>query len=899
MLVAPAASLSNSASWTARFNGPGNRDDWGVGSVADSFKTYVVGTSMGGSIVAPTNNDYETIAYNSSSGSEAWSARYDDGGADEAAAIAISPDGTKIFITGASTGAGSGFDYATIAYSAFNGKQLWVARYNGPANGADKATSISVSTDGTRVFVTGESAGSGSGSDYATVAYSTTSGSQQWVARHNGSGNANDVARAISADAANVYISGQSSGNGSAKDYTTAAYSQSSGSQLWATNYNGPGNGDDGAWSIAVNGSNVFVTGESAGSGSGSDYATISYNAVTGGQQWASRHNGSANGYDGAFSVAASPNGKRVYVTGGSSNSGSGVDFATLSYDAASGEQTWLKTYNGTANDSDYGVAIKVSPDGSRIYVAGDGTSSSNGQDFVTLAYYLTGYELWTAVTDSDYERVWLGNTLSLNPDGSKLFVTGGSTSMLGGYDIFTASYNSATGTEGDPVDTVTYNGPASGEDYPGDLVVSPDGSRYCIFGSSEYEPTNLTSGVTGSDLTTVCYNSADNSVIWEARYNPNPQHIGDEHPTAYGAHAAMNSDGSRIYVTGQSIDAGNDGNRDSDIVTVAYDSAGNQLWARTYVGTVGNDFGYSVAISPDGNSVYVSGSTETDNSVYPSYSDVILLAYDSAGQQLWVSSYDDPLTVSDSVGTMVLTPDGSKIIVGGTGLYAYDINGNQLWSDDAANAIFSLRASDDGQKFFTSSYSNYTYTIEASDTATGNQIWVNNYIGVTSQGMLGTPQLEMSPDGSRLYLAGTKFGAPSSCISSNPDALLVAYNAATGAQIWDRVFDDPDHCQDSGISLAVSPGGDRIYVAANTSRVIALTALRHDVTTIAFDASGNQLWTDSYTGANPERWLQMGGIAVSPNGSRLYSFGFDSPNATAGWGISSTDWFNLVHSAL
>jgi len=52
--------------------------------------------------------------------------------------------------------------------------KLWVARYNGSGNGDDKASSLRVSPDGTKVFVTGASTGSTSSADYATVTYSVT-----------------------------------------------------------------------------------------------------------------------------------------------------------------------------------------------------------------------------------------------------------------------------------------------------------------------------------------------------------------------------------------------------------------------------------------------------------------------------------------------------------------------------------------------------------------------------------------------------------------------------------------------------------------------------------------------------------------------------------------------------
>jgi hypothetical protein len=71
-------------------------------------------------------------------------------GLDVAHALAVSPGGRIVFVTGASCGAGTGLDFVTIAYDAITGTQLWLSRYNGPGNRTDSARSVAVSPDGRR-----------------------------------------------------------------------------------------------------------------------------------------------------------------------------------------------------------------------------------------------------------------------------------------------------------------------------------------------------------------------------------------------------------------------------------------------------------------------------------------------------------------------------------------------------------------------------------------------------------------------------------------------------------------------------------------------------------------------------------------------------------------------------
>src|SRR5215831_6583220 len=198
-----------------------------------------------------------------------------------AASMAVSPGGTRVFVTGYSFLPTTHNDYATVGYSAATGKQLWVRRYNGPANRHDFATSVAVSPGGARVFVTGQSSGGATSIDYATVAYTAAAGRRLWVSRYNGPANASEASSvAVSPAGTTVYVTGFSEGPAAEDDYATVAYSAATGGQRWVSRYAGPSNGNSSACCMAVSpgGTRVFVTGYSyGGTTTGIDYATVAY----------------------------------------------------------------------------------------------------------------------------------------------------------------------------------------------------------------------------------------------------------------------------------------------------------------------------------------------------------------------------------------------------------------------------------------------------------------------------------------------------------------------------------------------------------------------------------------------------------------------------------------------
>jgi hypothetical protein len=229
--------------------------------------------------------------------------------------------------------------------------------------------------------VTGTSYGSATADDYATVKYDAF-GDQLWVARYDGPGNNDDDARSIALDeSGNVYVTGHSWASGSYDDYTTIKY-DASGNPLWVARYIGPGTDEANCLSLDSSG-NVYVTGYSWAMGTYDDYATIKYNSV-GVEQWVARYSGPGSGYDNARSIAIDTSGN-IYVTGYSQGGGPDYDYATVKYNAT-GNLLWVARYNGPQSGTDCAYSFALDG-GGHVFITGYSYGSGTDTDFATIKY--------------------------------------------------------------------------------------------------------------------------------------------------------------------------------------------------------------------------------------------------------------------------------------------------------------------------------------------------------------------------------------------------------------------------------------------------------------------------------------------------------------------------------
>jgi len=382
----------------------------------DPFKNvYVTGYSG-----APPDYAFITVKY-ASNGTRQWIAQYKNFGFSDHRAQALVVDSAgNVYVTGYSFGANTYVDYATIKYNP-DGIQQWVARYSGSGGSTDLPRAIAVDQKG-NVYVTGESFDTSQTWDYATVKYGAD-GAEKWVARYNGSGNSDDRASRLSLDSqGNVYVMGSSIGQGTQYDYALVKYDPP-GNQQWVARYNGNANGNDYAYAFAMDRlGHSYIAGVTADTASfrGVTWTIAKFDA-SGVLQWTSGLAGIVDIWSGADPIAlALDDSLNIYVAGSSFSLGSRFDFLTLKFDP-SGVLIWKRFYTyGTGSDRPVDMSLDSR---GNIFVTG-GSAGEHGGGFATLSYDRNGNVRWVARLEGPEHSPIASSALVVDNSGS-IYVTG------------------------------------------------------------------------------------------------------------------------------------------------------------------------------------------------------------------------------------------------------------------------------------------------------------------------------------------------------------------------------------------------------------------------------------------------------------------------------------------
>lgn len=621
--------------WTRRWNGVTNNSDY-LKKISVSSNGDVV--ASGYSFKSTTSNDFTTVKYNTS-GDLLWVSQYNSTFNNDDQVTNLKVDNQKnVYVCGISRGSGLGYDFAVVKYNSA-GVEQWSQRYDSPGSNNDEARSVDTDADG-NVIVGGFSYQPGTQFDFATVKYNSA-GVQQWIRFYNGE-NLYDKAADLKTDVAgNIYVTGSSINTATGSNDVVILKYNTAGTLTWTKSYDGPGNLDDIPVKLVLNNSQEPVVTASSYSyffsilcGS-SDYLALQYSPA-GNLEIETRYDGSGLGDDESVAICTDNKGNS-FITGFSYDDNSDYDYATLKYNSA-GAPLWAVRYDGGNNGTDKPVSIGTDLSGN-VYVTGTSRGSSGNNDITTVKYNSSGTYQWEARYNGPANGDDQATGFSVDAAGNS-FVTGFSEGTGSGKDYVTIKYSPA----GVQQWASRFNGPGNSNDYSNAICIDVSGNSF-VTGKATGVSTLL-------DIYTIKYNSSGVQQ-WAAVFN------GAANDSDEADCIALDPSGN-VLTGGKSKSSSSD----ADGIIIKYNSSGNQQWFRTFSGSALNSKDEIISVAADNsNNIIASGST---NNLISGY-DILTIKYNSSGDVLWNASLNGTAGSDDRPNSLLLDQAGNSYITGYT----------------------------------------------------------------------------------------------------------------------------------------------------------------------------------------------------------------------------------------
>jgi hypothetical protein len=376
-------------------------------------RLYVLTTSNVGS--APAHITV-TALKPASRGATLWTAHAPTPLTTRAKALALSPDGRTVVVTGQADylpnlNARLQTYWFTAAFDAATGRALWSALFR--ASGADAPVAIAVSPRGDAAYVTGTSTYM-QFTEWNTVAYGTRTGKRLWGQRYGGQAGGNNVpaALATSPNGDRVFVTGtsehpQHTGQ-HVWDVAVAAYDARTGRVLWLRLARVGASQYPTAMAVSPKGDAVYVAGHATtGTVTTPVAETLRLAYATNGRPLWQSHLALATAVD-AVGIVVSPKGDRVYVTGARSAAvapaaGVPAQQATIgvqAVDARTGRATWTASYAPPAGASAVPRRLVLDRTGTHLYVAADLVPAPTLGYPLVVSFTSAGKVAWTARYD-------------------------------------------------------------------------------------------------------------------------------------------------------------------------------------------------------------------------------------------------------------------------------------------------------------------------------------------------------------------------------------------------------------------------------------------------------------------------------------------------------------------
>jgi len=422
-------------------------------------------------------------------------------------------------------------------------------------------------------------------------------------------------------------------------------------------------------------------------------------------------------------------------------------------YYTASVKQEWVARYNGTDSLIDGATAVDLQ---GNVYVTGATTSSTTSYNMLTIKYNPAGVQQWAQIyTGNNNYYNDVSRAITVDTSGN-VYITGESypTSSR----VFTTISYTSGGTQRWVQTYTTYGGQASNkcimQDHAGNIIVG-----------------GTSTGTAGSTYYTVLKYSSTGTLLWSANYaGPASPHL--------DVLKALTVDASNnVYASGYSMGVGTN----YDITTVKLSSSnGSQLWVARYNNADnGDDFGYSNAISNNGN-IIVTGNAHRNSG----NDEVVVISYNpSSTTPNWVSIYN---TDTHDYAYQALCNDANNIYIGGykgdantSGLLAlkYNASGNLLWYKNSLyDSLFVFKSAglDVADNLYctgtTKNNNGYSDITTQKLNSSGDIQWRVTYNGTGNN--IDVPTQVMISDNGNAYVCGNSIGN-----STNYDFITIKYS--------------------------------------------------------------------------------------------------------------------------
>ena len=575
--------------------------------------------------------------------------------------------------------------------------------------------------------------------------------------------------------------------------------------------------------------------------------------------------------------LAASDTSEFVFATGFDSVAPPTQRATVQAMSVSTGELIWEQTFNSGIGQVFVQAprAIALSPDGTRVYVAGSENEVVGGEllGFATLGCYLTadGSLQWIQRQTPMASQLLAYEQVAVSTDGSAVFASGGDGLGQGG-TAYLSAYEAQSGA-------VLYQSPVAAGPVR-DLVLSPGNQRAAI----ATDPTSFGDNVFVFDLPT-------GTPLWSVR-------LGDQAmDCSYGGNAS--------HLLVHSIQDGVlPGSQQNELVTWCLSGLdGSTLWSEPFDAPWGNPGGIDIQPGENSRTLFVDAGDQrvvTAASRGPEGGpvDVHVVSYDLLnGALVWEESFDISQAHEDqSLRTLIgMEGSGQILLVGDDateadpqGLSVRALNsddGAQLWrytwnlSSSASNVPVDLAESVLGDRLFLLDRLNPgSYLLVNLTSEDGDELWRTNLDFPESTDVEATCQVIPSGSGDSVFvhLAGSTISR------------VFGLDAVTGEVLWDAqtgALEDPRFMFQA---MALAPDDSMLFVGGDASGTLGGLEL------VALDPTdGDELWSTELPSSTAKELF--GGLRFEPESGNVYIAGTEAVFIGAPAGADS----NLVWYAL